>query len=440
MRPPAALARRALVAALGLTLIAVSTDRANPDEVARVAAQWVQTASAGDPACFDLLSRSGRAYYPHMRRLALEAGAKELQALHPVDQLQVLFLRGMLPPAELEAISERALLLFALEQGFLGVNLRPGDVLRDVEIESTRARGRLYKFGERARPEPGLQYFVREEGHWRVELRGELERMRSEFDAFAARTGLSASEAAFFILEMRLMRKVTPDDFYAPGAQAPIANANFEPAAGLPPLRLVAVRQPLGGELPFAATIEDQAESLRYVLVAGDPLPAAPGVQLVDVRANAAVLETRRGRITLPLHRAGPPLGARARASSQGRHSLLDVARQGWNRGGLMAQWRNVGLRDRPLLLQQAWLTPVSDGPGEPMRGLRVRKLAPGSFWNQLGAETGDLLTAVNGRAIDSMNAWQKLIEIAQNDVNITITLERDAKPLRFQTRTIRPR
>ena len=108
-----------------------------------------------------------------------------------------------------------------------------------------------------------------------------------------------------------------------------------------------------------------------------------------------------------------------------------------------MAQWRNVGLRDRPLLLQQAWLTPVhgsKTGPSDHMRGLRVRKLTEGSFWNQLGAEPGDLLTAVNGLAIDSMDAWQKLVEIAQNDVDITLTLERDAKQLHFQTRTIRPR
>lgn len=108
-----------------------------------------------------------------------------------------------------------------------------------------------------------------------------------------------------------------------------------------------------------------------------------------------------------------------------------------------MAQWRNVGLRDRPLLLQQAWLTPVypqAEGPGDTMAGLRVQKLAQGSFWHQLGMQRGDLLTEVNGRPIDSMDAWQALMEVAQNDQAITIRLERAAKPMSFRTHTIRPR
>jgi type II secretory pathway component PulC len=446
--------RKLSLAWIGLALCGVvSADASAPDRsdvaaVRQVAARWVKAVSARDPACFDLLSRSGRAYYPRMRQLALRADAGELLSLHPVDQLQVLFLRGMLSPTELEAMSERELLVFALEQGFIGADLRAQDALREVVTDSGEARGRLYKFGRDERPDRGLQYFVREDRGWRVDLRGERERMQSDFDAFVARSGLSEPEAAFFILEMRLMRKVTPADF-APADSPGIAPQPrpAPPEAAMPALRLVAVRRPLDSDLPLAATIEDRAESLRYVLEPGDALPSIPGIRLARVHPDGAVFETNEGRITLPLDIGGPPLNQRLRlsrrAAAPSSRSLLAIASQGSDRAGLMAQWRNVGLRDRPLLLQQAWLTPVhaaQDGPSGHMRGVRVDQLTEGSFWDQLGAEPGDVLTAVNGRAIDSMDAWQGLVEVAMNDLAITLTLERDAKRLRFETRTIRPR
>lgn len=443
--------RRRALAAVSVVLLAVvgtgvsAPGRDDTGEVTRLATLWVEAVSTRDPAGFDMLSHAGKAYYPRMRQLALSADAEALQLLHTADQLQVLLLRGMLEPAELRSMSDPALFRFALEQGFIGANLRSADVLREVVAGSNEAHGRLFKFGLDARPERGLQYFVREQDEWRVELRGELERMRRDFDAFAARSGLSKAEAAFLILEMRLMRKVTPADFLPTGAPAPGPRAapSWTAAAATPELRLVAVRRSLDSDR-FVATIEDRAESLRYLLEAGDPVPPAPNVRLLEVRFDAVVLETNHGVTTLWLDRDGPPLNHRApRTGRLSSRSLLDIATQGSERDGMMAQWRNVGLRDRPLLLQQAWLTPVHEphsAAGEGMRGLRVRKLTEGSFWNQLGAEPGDLLTAVNDRPLDSMDAWQELLEIAQNDQTITITLERDARRLRFETRTIQPR
>jgi S1-C subfamily serine protease len=69
-----------------------------------------------------------------------------------------------------------------------------------------------------------------------------------------------------------------------------------------------------------------------------------------------------------------------------------------------------------------------------------VRARVESSFWHQIGLAPGDLLTVVNGRAIDSMGDWRDLIEIAQEELDITLTLERDATLLTYQTRTIEPR
>ncbi|MFP6654519.1 MAG: hypothetical protein VCB25_02750, partial [Myxococcota bacterium] len=181
-------------------------------EIESLTASWVSEIASRDPSFVELLSRAGRAYYPRMRDLALYGDAESLQEIDLLDQLQVLFLRSMLKPAALQQMDADALLRFSIEQGFIGMDLRKHDELRELTVESDRASGRLYKFGDDERPDTGLQYFVREEGHWRIELRGELDRRRSEFDAMVESSGLPEAEVAFFILEMRLMRKIEPKD------------------------------------------------------------------------------------------------------------------------------------------------------------------------------------------------------------------------------------
>ncbi len=437
-----------LAAVLALPVsVAEATGGVAADAVAvqRLAAPWVAAVAARDPAVVDMLSRAGRAYYPRMRELALHANAQRLGKLGMVDQLQAMFLRLMIAPDALRAMSDGELLVFALERGLIGMDLRRSDVLRDVVVVGDEARGRLYKFGRDDRPDRGAQYFVREDGRWRVELRGELERLAADFEAFVERTGLSPSEAAFFVLEMRLMRKVTPADFGPPlagrGSAAPARTVTAR--RGKPALRLIAVRTPLSGSSPVAVTVEDREESLRYVLVPGDVLPPYPKYALIRAGNDFAVLCSDAGEIELrldPAERLLTPRVRHASASSRGsERSLLAHAETGERREGLMAQWRNVGLRDRPLLLQQGSLVPVHRRTGV-MTGLRVQRLVDGSFWHQLGMQQGDVITAVNGRPIDSMDAWQHLMEVGQHDLDITIRVERAAKQLGYRTQTIRPR
>ena len=105
-----------------------------------------------------------------------------------------------------------------------------------------------------------------------------------------------------------------------------------------------------------------------------------------------------------------------------------------------MAQWRNVGLRARPQLLQQGWLVPEFAPGHETMLGLRVRKLVEGSFWHQLGLAEGDLLERVNGGPIDSMDRWQELLRAAETDQKISVVVLRDGQRRRFHIKTVPPR
>jgi type II secretory pathway component PulC len=416
----------------------------NVAEVERVAKRWVKAMSSRDPEAFDLLSLSSQEEFRRVRQLAAGANLAELERLPMVEQLLVLLLRGLAGTEESRSLDDREMFMFALDQGLLGASLRSADELNEVSISSDSARGRLYKFGLDSRPDAGHQYFVRESGRWRVTLEGEYERMQREFSAFVSRTQLPEAEAVFFILEMRLMRKVTMADI-GPSVVAVREDAVPEMTAAESAgsaLRLVSVRHSMNIDVPAAVTIEDRVESLRYVLEPGDTLPGIRYLRLVEVATDSATFETSSGRTTMHLKREGPPLNQRLRPvlSDGSQPALIDIARLGAQREGMMAQWRNTGLRDRPLLLQQGQLVPVYGAEGEGMRGLRVRARVESSFWHQIGLAPGDLLTVVNGRAIDSMGDWRDLIEIAQEELDITLTLERDATLLTYQTRTIEPR
>jgi type II secretory pathway component PulC len=425
-------------------------------EIKALAMRWAVAAAVHDGSSLALLSGPSREYYPSLQQLALHADATTLQGLEPIEQLQVLFLRLMLEPQSLQAMSEQQLLAFALQRGLIGQDLRASDALREIAIAGDTAQGRLYKFGRDDWPDRSLQYFVREEGGWRVDLRGELERLRSDFDAFLARSHLSTAEAAFFILETRLMRKVTPADFVAPLAvqnsgaqvkQTAHGNGSGVTGAHAPVLRVVAIRRALDEPGESAAILEDREESLRYVLGPGDTLPAYPDYTLTEIDSNTVVVNAGTAHSTLRLESGAAPLGQRLPpvhdAGTHSGKSLLQLAEEGSQREGMMAQWRNVGLRDRAQLLQQAWLTAdytaSSDSP-KTMTGLRVRKLVEGSFWHQLGLQEGDLLEEINGVRVDSLDAWQQVIQIAQNDTDITITVDRAAHKHRYRTETIRPR
>jgi hypothetical protein len=441
---------------LSLTGTKNASTRSSEDrqEINALAASWVSAVATRDPAFVDLLSDSGRSYYPKMRDLALHGSATTLQEMELLDQMQVLLLRKMLSPAALQQMDDDVLLRFALAEGFIGMDLRQHDELREIVIDSNRAQGRLYKFGRSDRPDRGLQYFVREEGHWRIDLRGELERRLADFDALVESSGLAASEIAFFLLEMRLMQKIAPADFSAPIAgelgmqkQGPRSPSLTDGERDFGDFRVIAIRHALGSNEPPAVTIEDRVESLRFILSPGEMLPGLPGYRLLRVENKSAVFAGDVGERVLRLHPSGEGLDPSTHLSNSIRRraskSLFEHALQGAKRSGLMAQWRNIGLRARPQLLQQAWLTPVYSNKtqaGSDMLGLRVQKLVRGSFWQQLGLAGGDLLTHVNDRPIDSMSAWQQVIQIAQTDQSITLTLERAAKQLRYQTQTIAAR
>jgi len=435
-----------LMGSIGLFLAkgAPDLDR-DESELVALSSRWVAAVADRDPGFVDLLSARAAEHYQHLRDVALHGEVPVLDALEPTDQLQVLFLRLAIDINQLHEMSGREILARAIDEQWIGQDLRRTDELREVVVEGDTATGRLYKFGREDRPDRGLQYFSRENGEWLVDLRGERERLRMDFESFVARSGLAPSEAAFFILETRLLRKVRPVDFVPPasGLGTEISDVSVSKTqAGGDLLRLVAIRESSDDPHESAVTIEDRQESLRFVLSVGDFFGDENGYRLVRIAGDRAWLEHDGVSLFLRLEPDGPPLDQRLRADGAltANVSLLAQARLGQYREGLMAQWRNVGLRARPQLLQQGWLVPEFAPGHETMQGLRVRKLVDGSFWHQLGLAEGDLLERVNGDTIDSMDRWQELLRAAETDQEISIVVLRDGQRRRFHIKTVPPR
>ena len=435
-----------LMGSIGLFLAkgAPDLDR-DESELVALSSRWVAAVADRNPGFVDLLSTSAAEHYQHLRDVALHGEVPVLDALEPTDQLQVMFLRLAIDANQLHEMSGRDILVRAIDEQWIGQDLRRTDELREVVIEGDTATGRLYKFGREDRPDRGRQYFSRENGEWHVDLRGERERLRMDFESFVARSGLAPSEAAFFILETRLLRKVRPADFVPPasGLNTEISDVSVSKTqAGGDFLRLVAIRESSDDPHERAVTIEDRQESLRFVLSVGDIFGDENGYRLVRIAGDRAWLEHDGASLVLRLEPEGPPLDQRQRVDGApaATVSLLKQARLGQYREGLMAQWRNVGLRARPQLLQQGWLVPEFAPDHETMLGLRVRKLVEGSFWHQLGLAEGDLLEGVNGGPIDSMDRWQELLRTAETDQEISVVVLRDGQRRRFHIKTVPPR
>ena len=261
------------------------------------------------------------------------------------------------------------------------------------------------------------------------------------------RSHLAPDEAAFFILEARLFRKVTPEDFVPPlGGEEREAllgvSADDESHEELA-LRIVSIRQSLDDPEQNAVTIENRHDSLQYVLRVGESLPVAPRLVLAQIDGGGAELRAGKESLILHLEEEGAPLGQRSGRSSGFKEgepvSLLSQAELGRDREGLMVQWRNVGLRGRPQLLQQVSLIPEFAPDRERLLGLRVRNLVQGSFWHQMGLAEGDLIEQANGDSIDSMDRWRDLLRSAGEDQELSIRVRRAGRDLRFRTKTIPP-
>jgi len=75
--------------------------------------------------------------------------------------------------------------------------------------------------------------------------------------------------------------------------------------------------------------------------------------------------------------------------------------------------------RSQPALFSTAKVTAVYEG--HDVRGVRIEKVGPGSFWNLVGVRNGDVVIAHNGARIDTPTAMVALLNSMERDVVIRL-------------------
>jgi type II secretory pathway component PulC len=217
---------------------------------------------------------------------------------------------------------------------------------------------------------------------------------------------------------------------------------------GPPRLRLVSVRYS-DDPSQSVASIQDRATNIIHLLVESETMPdQEEEYATILIEHDYVVLETDDGRsMTLHLDAETPLTARQALTADQYRavkETMVDLAERGkLFESMMMAQWRNVGLRERPHVLQQGSFAAYYGGvrgPDKKMVGLRAKRLTTGSIWDQMGIEVGDLLIEINGEPVDSMNAWRRVLQTAQDETDIAVVVQRGEEALAMRTRTIPPR
>lgn len=172
------------------------------------------------------------------------------------------------------------------------------------------------------------------------------------------------------------------------------------------------------GQEPFAI-IEDSKKQLQEVFNTGDSVFDA--AKLVKIWQDRVEIE-RDGKIEI-LRLDDLPDSASGSSSVAGSGDQFVIAEQEVE----------TALNNLPLLMTQARAVPYfRDGKAV---GLRMFAIRPGSIYEKIGLQNGDILKTINGNDMGDMTQALKLFETLKSERSISLTLERaqETKTFNYQ-------
>lgn len=223
----------------------------------------------------------------------------------------------------------------------------------------------------------------------------------------------------------------------APARQAappPVENENLN-------IRLIGTSQQSSGS-PYAIIEDTGGNQLLYRL--GDEIPNAG--KLLEVSKNRVIILHNGHRVALELPHDEPvqgvPLTPRPGMIQQfrrGRPGRMGLVMQ-TQHGGVHQLTRNRYVLDRstvdnnlknmaPLFSQIRAIPNVENGQSN---GFMLSEIQPGSIFQQIGLQDGDLLTAINGQAVGDPAKAMGLMQTLQNQTSITLNVLRNGAPTRL--------
>jgi general secretion pathway protein C len=169
------------------------------------------------------------------------------------------------------------------------------------------------------------------------------------------------------------------------------------------------------------------------------------GVRLGEVYADRVLLLRGGAQETLKLPRDSNLMPAdvvRATPATTSSRGGANVRADSVRQGGAPApastsqtikaptDWQQTvdRLRQNPEeLMKRVQIVPVLDG-GK-LTGVRLSAGADAALINQIGLRPGDIVTSVNGMAVDSLSRGQDIMSSLKNSSSVRVTVLRDGKP-----------
>ena len=225
------------------------------------------------------------------------------------------------------------------------------------------------------------------------------------------------------------------------GAAAPIAEEESYEETKLP-LRLLGTVASEDPRLAKAA-VEDLETRAHQVVRVGDRLKDRAEVLRIERRRIVLQNGPRREELALSEDEGAPPrpVASRAPARTARRtvtpaRSALDIQRLGENRFALPREDVDSVADNPAALFSQARILPKYE-EGE-MVGVQLNAIKPGSLFEQIGIQNGDVITELNGiRVTGQQESAEVLRELSQaNQFNVTVTgQDGETRQLSFEPR-----
>jgi general secretion pathway protein C len=173
------------------------------------------------------------------------------------------------------------------------------------------------------------------------------------------------------------------------------------------------------------AAIMDRGSRKHQVVFIGDQLEAHPQVEVVAIYRRTVILDNKGKRERLDLREDEGQPASRGPARGSSRRAAARPTRDA-QRGSIAQRIEQLskasGGRTTAGLYSQARIVPEwSEGE---MVGVRLNQVKPGSLYEKIGIESGDVITTLNGISIDSPQASSRLLTEFTQAEEFTIELQ----------------
>lgn len=202
-------------------LLRLSKDAAQAravDEVRATFAAYKRAILASDGAtAAQLLSAGTIDWYAQIKHDALYATKAELDRLPPIAKIQVLAYRVRVAPQQLQDLSPRQLVAYAVDKGWIVKAATQHSELGHITVSDGSAVADLLV----AKRASGQYRFVKEDGQWRFDQLPLLRGGEARLDAAAQLRGESTDELVLSLLSRAAGKKVGPEIWTPPFPAGP---------------------------------------------------------------------------------------------------------------------------------------------------------------------------------------------------------------------------